>query len=30
LSLPAERELAIAEEWEIDLIGPMTDENKKK
>jgi len=30
LSLPAERELKIAEEWEVDLIGPMTDENKKK
>ena len=30
LSLPAERELKIGQEWEIDLIGPMTDENKKK
>ena len=29
LSLPAERELAIGEEFEIDLIGQMTDENKK-
>jgi hypothetical protein len=29
LSLPAERELEIGEEFEIDLIGPMTDENKK-
>ena len=26
LSLPAERELTIGQEWEIDLTGPMTDE----
>jgi hypothetical protein len=30
LSYPTEREIQIAEEWEIDLLGPMTDENKKK
>ena len=30
LSLPAERELEIGEEWEIDILGAMTDENKKK
>ena len=30
LSLPSDRELAVGEEWEIDLMGPMTDGNKKK
>ena len=30
MSLPQDRAIKIAEEWEIDLIGPMTDANKKK
>ena len=30
MSLPADRVVKIAEEWEIDLMGPMTDDQKKK
>jgi len=29
LSLPFDRDIAIGEEWECDILGPMTDENKK-
>ena len=30
LSIPLERDIKIGEEWEIDALGPMTDEKKKK
>ncbi len=30
LSIPEDREIEIGSEWEIDIFGPVTDEQKKK
>ena len=29
-SIPEDRDIEVGSEWEIDLMGPVTDENKKK